>query len=103
MSIRPAPDTMAWLSAYLPAEQGVACWAALRQHTDALKASGDERSRDQIMADTLVERLTGQASAQDVPVEVNLMMPWDTLLDPKAPGSALIPGHGPLPDRSPAN
>ena len=82
VSIRPAPDTMAWLSAYLPAEQGVACWAALRQHTDALKASGDERSRDQIMADTLVERLTGQASAQDVPVEVNLMMPWDTLLDP---------------------
>ena len=97
VSIRPAPDTMAWLSAYLPAEQGVACWAALRQHTDALKASGDERSRDQIMADTLVERLTGQASAQDVPVEVNLMMPWDTLLDPSAPGSALIPGHGPLP------
>ena len=52
---------MAWLSAYLPVEQGVACWAALRQHTDTLKASGDERSRDQIMADTLVERLTGQS------------------------------------------
>ena len=97
VSLRPAPDTMAWLTAYLPVEQGVACLAALRQYTDTLKASGDERSRDQIMADTLVERLTGQATAQDVNVEVQLLMPWDSLLDPKAPGSALIPGHGPVP------
>ena len=56
VSIRSAPDTMSWLSGYLPVEQGVACWAALRKHADRLKAAGDERSRDQIMADTLVER-----------------------------------------------
>lgn len=58
---------------------------------------GGERSRDQIMADTLVERLTGQAAADDVSVEVQLLMPWELLLDPKAKGSALIPGHGPVP------
>ena len=97
ISIRSAPDTMSWLSGYLPVEQGVACWAALRKHTDRLKAAGDERSRDQIMADTLVERLTGQACAADVNLEVELLMPWDLLLDPLAPGSALIPGMGPLP------
>ena len=60
VGLRPAPDTMAILSGYLPVEQGVACLAALRKHTDTVKADGDQRSRDQIMADTLIERLTGQ-------------------------------------------
>ena len=59
----PRPDTMAILNAFLPVEQGVACYASLKAHTDARKADGDTRSRDQIMADTLVERLTGQAAA----------------------------------------
>ena len=58
VGLRPAPDTMAILSGYLPVDQGVACLAALRRHTDTVKADGDRRSRDQIMADTLVERLT---------------------------------------------
>jgi Domain of unknown function (DUF222) len=31
VGIRPAPDTMAVLSSYLPVEQGAACYAALRQ------------------------------------------------------------------------
>ena len=67
VGLRPAPDTMAVLTGYLPVEQGVACLAALKEHTDGLVATGDDRTRDQIMADTLVERLTGQARAQDVP------------------------------------
>ena len=54
---------MAGLSAFLPVEQGVACWAALKARVDALKAAGDPRTRGQIAADTLVERLTGQATA----------------------------------------
>ena len=36
---RPAPDTMAWLSALLPVEQAVACLAALRQAGDTAKAA----------------------------------------------------------------
>jgi hypothetical protein len=70
VSIRSAPDTMSLLTGYLPVEQGVACWATLRKQADTLKAAGDLRSRDQIMADLLVERLTGQASAEDVNIEV---------------------------------
>jgi hypothetical protein len=97
VSIRPAPDTMAMLSGYLPVEQGVACYAALKKHTDTLIATGDERSRDQIMADTLVEWLTGQARAEDVNVEVQIMMPIDSLTDPHNPRTATIPGAGPLP------
>jgi hypothetical protein len=97
VGIRPAPDTMAFLSGYLPVEQGVACYAALRQHADAVVASGDRRTRDQIMADTLVERLTGQTHATDLNIELQLLMPLDTLLNPDNPSAAEIPGYGPLP------
>ena len=88
---------MAMLTGYLPVEQGVACLAALRQHTDTAKAFGDARSRDQIMADTLVERLTGQTTAADVNVEVQVTMPLASLLDPDDPSPTTVAGHGPLP------
>lgn len=97
VGLRPAPDTMSWLGALLPIEQGVACFAALNRHTDAAKAAGDQRSRGQIMADTLVERLTGQATAQDIDVEVQITMPVDALLDAHSPAPSQLPGHGPLP------
>ena len=97
VSLRPAPDTMSLLSGYLPAEQGVACLKALRDQTDALKASGDPRSRDQIMADTLVERVTGQSSATDVNAELQIVMPLDTLLDVHDHTSVELDGYGPLP------
>jgi hypothetical protein len=73
---------MSVLSAYLRVEQGVACWAALRKHTDTLKSGGDPRARDQIMADTLIERVTGQATAGDVQAEVGTVIPVTALTDP---------------------
>ena len=81
VSLRPAPDTMAKLSALLPVAQGVAVYAALGAHADSCRAGGDERGRGQIMADTLVERVTGQAQASAVPVEVNLVITDTALLD----------------------
>lgn len=97
VSLRPAPDTMAFLTGYLPVEQGVACLAALRQRTEKLVAAGDARTRDQIMADTLVERVTGQAAATDVSAEVQIMLPVDALVDPAAVATAQLSGYGPLP------
>jgi hypothetical protein len=44
VGMRPAPDTMAVLTGYLPVEQGVACYTALQQHADATVATGDGRS-----------------------------------------------------------
>jgi hypothetical protein len=81
VSIRPAPDTMAQVSAVLPAAQGVSMWATLSRVADQLVASGDGRSRGQIMADTLVERVTGLSAAAAVPVTVNLVVSDDALLD----------------------
>ena len=97
VSIRPAPDTMAILTGYLPVEQGIACYAALRQHADSAVAGGDGRTRDQIMADTMVERITGQTRAPDINIELQVMMPLEALLDPQSNKPATIPEYGPLP------
>ncbi|MGH3445774.1 MAG: DUF222 domain-containing protein, partial [Nocardioidaceae bacterium] len=74
VSCRPAPDTMAYLTALLPVAQAVACYAALSRAADTARAAGDERSRGQVMADTLVELVTGQTIAAGTPVEVQLVM-----------------------------
>ena len=96
VSLRPAPDTMVWLTALLPVAQGVAAYAALTKHADASRASGDKRSRGQVMADVLVERLTGQATADAVPIEVNLVMTDRTLLAGDNEPAHLL-GYGTVP------
>nr|WP_231715079.1 HNH endonuclease signature motif containing protein [Arthrobacter gengyunqii] len=80
VSCRPAPDTMTYLTGLLPVAQGVGVFASLSREADRLKAAGDARGRGQIMADTLVERVTGQARAEDVRVEVQLIMTDRALL-----------------------
>lgn len=96
VSLRPAPDTMSYLTGLLPVVQGVAVYAALSRQADSLRSEGDDRSRGQIMADTLVERVTGQSVASAVPVEVHLVMTDSALMhDDGAP--AHLDGYGPLP------
>ncbi|GAA1356260.1 HNH endonuclease signature motif containing protein [Arthrobacter koreensis] len=90
VSCRPAPDTMCFVTGLLPVAQGVAVYAALSRAADSLRASGDARGRGQIMADTLVERVTGQAAADRVPVEVQLVITDRTLFT----------GRTPFPDRT---
>ena len=96
VSLRPAPDTMASLHALLPVARGVAVWATLSAVADTLIATGDGRTRGQIMADTIVERVTGQEAATDVPITVNLTVSDQTLL---AGGSdpGWVYGYGPMP------
>ena len=98
VSCRPAPDTMCYLSALLPVAQGVAVFAALSRAADSLRAAGDDRGRGQIMADTLVQRVTGQATAHQVPVEVQLLITDRTLLGAPGPDEpAYFPGYGTVP------
>ena len=59
VSLRPAPDTMTYLTALLPVAQGVAVYAALTRAADSARSSGDTRGRGQLMADTLTARITG--------------------------------------------
>jgi hypothetical protein len=86
---------MTYLSGLLPVAQGVATYAALDRRARELMASGDERGRGQIMADTLVERVTGQETAAAVPIEVTLVMPAGTLMG-STDEPAEVAGHGPL-------
>ncbi len=87
---------MAYVTGFLPVAQGVAVYAALSRHADALKSSGDSRTRGQIMADTFVERVTGQAVAGGVPVEVQLVMTDKSLLGGDHTPGHLV-GYGPIP------
>lgn len=87
---------MGRLTALVPAEQASACWHALDGHARAAKADGDLRAVSAIMADTLVERVTGQRRADEVAVNVNLVMSDLTLLGGYDRPVA-IAGMGPLP------
>ncbi|MBB6406017.1 HNH endonuclease signature motif containing protein [Arthrobacter sp. AZCC_0090] len=95
VSLRPAPDTMTYLTALLPVAQGVAVHAALSRHADTLRSGGEPRSRGQIMADTLVERTTGTPGGI-AGVEVQLVMTDRTLFQGDSEPARLA-GYGIVP------
>jgi len=96
VSSRPMPDCMAVISAVLPVEMAVAVFAALLQAAATAKAAGDPRSRNQVMADTLYERVTGKVTAEDVDVEVQVVI-TDRALFAGDDTPAHVPGYGTVP------
>lgn len=95
VTIRPAPDVMSHVSALLPVKDGVAVYAALRAAADAAIAAGDERGRGQLMADTLVARVTGH-DATAVQVVIDVVVP-DAVLTGQSDEAAHVEGYGPVP------
>ncbi len=96
VTLRPAPDVMARLSAELPAAQGVAVLRTLGEHADSLRATGDLRSRSQLMADTLVARLLGTDEPTRLPVTVDVVVADDVLFG-TTEEAAHLDGYGPIP------
>ncbi|ACV79688.1 HNH endonuclease [Nakamurella multipartita] len=99
VSIRPAPDCMAYVTALLPMAQGVAVFGAL--HRAALAGAvdpGERRSKGQIMADELVRRvLTPGAGQPEVPgIELHVVMTDRALLDGDNEPAQVV-GYGPVP------
>jgi hypothetical protein len=101
VTLRPAPDTMTQLTSLLPVKDGVAVWAVLSREADRLRSMGDERSRGQIMADTLVMRVlnpgessTGASSAVSVMVNVTVA---DSVLFGDDHGVCWVEHYGPVP------
>lgn len=103
VGVRPAPDGMSYLTATLPTQQAVGVYSTLHRDASTMVGTGktedrdgQPRTRDQIMADFLVERVTGQQSAAAVPAEVQLVMTPETLCGwDDTP--AWLSGHGPIP------
>jgi len=102
VTLRPAPEAMSYLTAALPLAQGVEVYATLRRCADSLVGTGASagRTRNQIMADTLVARVTGRERATGTPVEIHLVMTDRAVLggddEPGQLGDE-ITGHGPVP------
>jgi hypothetical protein len=84
---------MTWVTALLPVAQGVSVYAALKRAADT---TFDERSRGQVMADTLVERVTGRSAEVAQSIAVNLVISDETLLG-NDESAAIIDGYGPIP------
>lgn len=102
VTLRPAPDTMTYLTALLPVAEGVQAYAALKLAAETARhTGGDQRPTGQIMADTLVERITGQENAGDVPVTVHLVVSDEALLagghEPAVVLDGTGTGHGAIP------
>ncbi|GGR63289.1 hypothetical protein J2S40_002302 [Nocardioides luteus] len=95
VSVRPAPDTMTWLGALLPVKDGVAVFAALDQAAKTAQAAGDQRTRGQVMADTLVDRVTGRQAGAKPKIEVKIVMTADSLVN-SADRPAMVEGYGPV-------
>ncbi len=108
VSVRPAPDGMAYLTVLGPLVDVVGASAALRARARAVatgQAPDEEpagRAAGAIAADTALSLLSGRAEGGLQPVEVHLVMTDRSLLGTGDPDRSLmeparIPGHGSLP------
>ncbi|NUL44302.1 DUF222 domain-containing protein [Cellulosimicrobium funkei] len=126
LSLKPAQTNpgMAYFTALLPIAQAAACYQSLATAAASTIAEGDaaDRSPQQVLTDLFVQRLTGQATAEAVPVEIQLIMTDTALFHAAAPAGdttntddnndragtgpsaganddlpAWLPGHGPIP------
>ncbi|CAM3348588.1 DUF222 domain-containing protein [Nocardioides dubius] len=99
-SVRPAPDTMGYLTFLMPIPQAVAAYAAVRAAALAARAAGDSRSLGQLMCDLALARLTGlpdtgsPEQAPAVPVTLNLTMAASALAGGHAPATLTASGIG---------
>jgi len=97
VSLRPAPEVMSQLSTLLTVKAGVAVWAELSRDADTRRAAGDQRSRGQIMADTLVGRVLSPGEGErSVPLMINVVVADSVLLDDDD-GCGWVEHYGPVP------
>ena len=85
VTVRPAPDGMAYLTVLAPLVETVGAFAALGRDADAVVGGHGcqppaGRSRGQVMADLAVQRMGGLGFGQVQPVEIQLVMTDTTLL-----------------------
>ena len=108
VTVRPAPDGMAYLSVLGPLVEVVGAHAALQAHARSVVGGQcpDElpegRGIGAVAADTALRLLSGRRPGRVQPVEVHLVMTDRSLLGTGNPGRSVmepvrVPGHGSLP------
>ncbi|WP_404348947.1 HNH endonuclease [Phycicoccus jejuensis] len=108
VSVRAAPDGMAWLTVLAPLRDAVGAYAAVRARAQLVVGGGcddeapDGRGLGAVMADTATRLLAGLAVGQVQPVEVHLVMTDRSLFGTGDPAASVdtparIPGHGSVP------
>ncbi|MGG5257534.1 HNH endonuclease [Phycicoccus avicenniae] len=108
VSVRPAPDGMAWLTVLTPLRDAVGAYAAVRARAQAVLGgqcedeAPDGRGLGAVMADTATRLMAGLAPGQVQPVEVHLVITDRALLGTGNPDVSMmtparIPGHGSVP------
>ncbi|RBP63177.1 HNH endonuclease [Brevibacterium sanguinis] len=104
VTVTALPHGMGRICATIPMVRAVAVAEALRSGADSALARGvaEGRRHAQIMADLLVERVTGQERAEDVPLEVNVVIETSSLID-DGDVPAWLPGYGPWPAKEARN
>ncbi|AGB23764.1 hypothetical protein Mycsm_03467 [Mycobacterium sp. JS623] len=93
VTIRPAPDCMTYVTVLLPVSKGVGIYAALKREADT---TFDDRTRGQVMADTMFERVTGRRVDEPESVSLSLVMS-DQALWGQDNAPAVLAGYGPIP------
>ncbi|MCW2844738.1 MAG: endonuclease [Nocardioides sp.] len=97
VTCRALGNGMSRISGDLPAPYVTAAMQSLRDYADRLRALGDERSRDQVMADEFAERLDRPASHGGRRAEIQLVMNAEMVLGADRETPVHLVGYGPLP------
>ena len=101
LTLDPAADGMAYLTAFLPAVEAVAIYNRATELARALKSAGDPRTLAQLRIDALADlALNGETSIPGAPLglrpSVRVTVPALTLLGHDDAGSAQLDGYGPI-------
>lgn len=116
VTCRSIGDGMARITGQITAQDAITTMQSLREYADARRAMGDDRSRDQLVADAFVDRLNrsflettnataasnGTGDDEESPrptrgVEIQLVMNAEMLLGADTSTPAHLPGYGPIP------
>lgn len=98
VTLRGLGDGMARISGELPAERALAAMESLREFAATCRATGDDRSGDQVIADAFADRLNGSPLSNSRDVEVQVVMNAEMLLGGDTSTPADVPGYGPIPN-----
>ncbi|VXB91873.1 HNH endonuclease signature motif containing protein [Arthrobacter sp. 8AJ] len=109
VEFRPDQDGMAWLSAYLPADQALAGWNRLTAAARGMQGPDEPRSMPQLRADTFTDALldggnstgNGAGAGTDQPssgirAQVLVTVPVFSLMG-QTDEPAVLDGYGPIP------